>query len=76
MINGSVGRVACQVARSIFVYGPGGEPNAKRLRCATPRRSGCAAFSPPPSRSFGHGLQRLCRFSVADAGEGDERRSG
>src|SRR4029450_8811560 len=39
--------------------GPGGEPNPMRLRCATRPHSGYAAFPPPPSGRFGHGLERL-----------------
>jgi hypothetical protein len=35
-------------------------------------RSGYAAFPPPPSRSFGHGLERLRRLSVSVSGEGGE----
>jgi hypothetical protein len=35
---------------------------------------GYAAFPPPPSRDFGHGLQRLRRLPIAGPGKRDETR--
>src|SRR4051794_21079007 len=56
--------------------GPGGEPNARALQRDPAKRSSYAALSPSPSRSFGHGLEGLRGFPVADAGQSDQGGSG
>ena len=45
-------------------------------RCNATRRSRYAALPPPPSRSVGHGSQRLYGLLVAGAGEREKRRGG
>jgi hypothetical protein len=72
----ALGKPRRNLAHAPPLTGPGGEPNAENAATRPGPTSSYAALPPPPSRSFGHGLQGLGSLAVGDTGESDERGGG